>query len=163
MRFTIGPALLVAMATASCAARRTPVRHVAGDARGLEGLAWLAGRWVSRTNDQLAEETWTAPSGHAMQGIGRVVRADRTVFFEFMTIEERDGSVVFTAWPNGHPPTTFTLDRASRGEAVFVNPSHDFPSRIVYRLEADGHLFTRAEGAEDGRAIADDTRFESGQ
>jgi hypothetical protein len=36
-------------------------------------------------------------------------------------------------------------------EAVFENPEHDFPRRIIYRLEPDGSLFARIEGMPKGK------------
>jgi hypothetical protein len=35
-------------------------------------------------------------------------------------------------------------------EAVFENPGHDFPQRIIYRREGDS-LIARIEGEVDGR------------
>lgn len=146
------------LASLSC----THSMHVraASDARGVAGLEWLAGRWVSRTGAGFAEESWTTPAGGAMQGSGRVVEHEHTAFFEFMTIEASDATLVFTAYPNGHPPTRFTVASQRRGEVVFENRDHDFPNRITYRLEPDGRLFTRAEGTENGRAVVDVTRFD---
>ena len=34
----------------------------------------------------------------------------------------------------------------SEREAVFENPNHDFPKRIIYRLETGGGLWARVEG-----------------
>ena len=34
---------------------------------------------------------------------------------------------------------------------VFENPQHDFPQRIIYRLEKDGSLLARIEGVNQGR------------
>ncbi len=41
---------------------------------------------------------------------------------------------------------------ATRGEAkaVFENSSHDFPQRILYRLDEEGELHARIEGREKG-------------
>jgi hypothetical protein len=40
--------------------------------------------------------------------------------------------------------------------AVFENPEHDFPKRIIYRLTPDGSLNARVEGIEKGRATAEE-------
>lgn len=45
----------------------------------------------------------------------------------------------------------FKLVRNGPREAVFENPEHDFPQRIIYRLESDGALFARIEGVVSGK------------
>jgi hypothetical protein len=46
--------------------------------------------------------------------------------------------------------------QCSDSEAVFENPQHDFPRRIVYRLQAAGSLMARIEGTENGKDRAVD-------
>jgi len=36
--------------------------------------------------------------------------------------------------------------RASGHEAVFENPAHDFPKRVIYRKNGEGTLSARVEG-----------------
>lgn len=62
------------------------------------------------------------------------------VAFEYLRIVERHGGLVYVAQPNGSPPTEFVLAEISATRAVFENPRHDFPQRIVYELSADGGL-----------------------
>jgi hypothetical protein len=39
----------------------------------------------------------------------------------------------------------------ANGKAVFENPQHDFPQRIIYRLEKDGSLAAAIEGMSKGK------------
>ena len=76
-----------------------------------------------------------------MLAISRTVNArDRMSAFEFLRIVERDGGLVYVAQPGGAPPTEFVLTELSKTRAVFDNPRHDYPKRIVYELSADGSL-----------------------
>ena len=45
----------------------------------------------------------------------------------------------------------FTAVRVGAREAVFENPAHDFPTRIAYRITADGGLLARVEGRVNGQ------------
>jgi hypothetical protein len=114
----------------------TPAKAVIGD------LAWLAGDWGgSRTSGATFEERWSLPKGGAMLAVSRSVNASGKMFaFEFLRIIERDGGLVYIAQPNGAPPTEFVLSELSAKRAVFDNPRHDYPKRIVYELSADGGL-----------------------
>ena len=48
----------------------------------------------------------------------------------------------------------FTAVRVTEREAIFENPTHDFPTRITYRLQADGGLLAVAEGRANGQTRA---------
>lgn len=126
----------------------------------LGDLAWLAGSWQGRAGEIEQEEVWTAPKGGMMLGLHRDVRPGGRAFFEFLRIEEQggdggDGGIVYLASPSGRSPATpFRLVRLDDHEVTFENPEHDFPQRVIYRLEraADGGetLVARVEGTVDG-------------
>jgi hypothetical protein len=113
-----------------------PAAAVAGD------MAWLAGAWVGTTGKSSIEERWSPPLGGALLGTSRTVSTSKgkMVAFEFLRIVERDGGLVYVAQPNGAPPTEFVLTELAGTRAVFENPRHDFPQRIVYELSEDGRL-----------------------
>lgn len=119
----------------------TPAKAVIGD------LAWLAGAWTGTRGSQgqiSIEERWSPPLGGAMLAVSRTVSRDKMSAFEFLRIVERekDGSVglVYIAQPNGGTKTEFVLTEWSPTRAVFENPRHDYPKRIVYELSAEGDL-----------------------
>ena len=105
-------------------------------------LSWLAGAWVgTRTSGSSIEERWGPPLGGAMLATARTVNTSgKMVAFEYLRIVERDGSLVYVAQPGGGKPTEFTLAEYSPTRAVFANPRHDYPKRIVYELAAEGGL-----------------------
>ena len=73
------------------------------------------------------------------------------VGFEYLRIVERDGGLVYFAQPGGRPPTEFMLTDLSGKRAVFVNPRHDYPQRIVYELSKEGALTASTGFARGGR------------
>lgn len=112
----------------------TPARAQIGD------LDWLEGAWVgTRSSGSSIEERWSPPRGGAMLAVSRTVNTSgKMVAFEYLRIVERDGGLVYVAQPGGAAPTEFTLTELSGTRAVFDNPRHDYPKRIVYELSADG-------------------------
>lgn len=112
-------------------------------------LAWMSGGWQTAAGGRAQiEEHWMAPSGNSMIGMGRTVAGGRTVEFEYLRIEERDGQIYYVASPKGRcPGTDFKLTRLAAQEAVFENPEHDFPKRIIYRKNSDGSLTASIDGA----------------
>ena len=122
-----------------------PAKAAIGD------LAWLTGAWVgtrSETGSSI-EERWSPPLGGAMLAVSRSVNTSgKMVAFEYLRIVERDGGLVYIAQPGGKTPTEFVLTELDSGKssetgprrAVFENPRHDYPKRIVYELSAEGGL-----------------------
>ncbi|MFZ4508453.1 MAG: DUF6265 family protein [Fimbriimonas sp.] len=105
-------------------------------------LNWLAGAWVAtRSTGSSIEERWSPPKGGAMLATSRSVNASGRMFaFEYLRIVERDGGLVYIAQPGGAAPTEFVLAELSATRAVFDNPRHDYPKRIVYELSPEGGL-----------------------
>ena len=125
----------------------------------VDQLSWMAGCWRLESGTRVVDEVWMAPAGGAMFGMSRTVSNGRVVEFEFIQIREDAGRVAFIARPSGQPEATFTLVKAGVGEAVFENPAHDFPQRIIYRLK-DAALVGRIEGIQNGKARGADFPYQ---
>lgn len=86
-----------------------------------------------------------------MLGVSRTTAGERTLEYEFIVLRsDESGQVLYVAKPSGQVETVFTLKRVSASEAVFENPGHDFPQRIIYSLLPDGGLLAAIEGIRDG-------------
>lgn len=116
----------------------------------MDDIAWLTGAWVGMRNGRSIEERWSPPLGGAMLGVSRTVRRGKMVAFEYLRIVERDDSLVYIAQPGGKPPTEFVLTELGKGRAVFKNPRHSFPQRIVYELSKEGGLTAKIGFANGG-------------
>lgn len=123
----------------------------------VQDLYWLAGCWSSANAEPGSGEQWMPPAGGTMLGTSRVVRDGKTVAWEFVRIRETvDGGLEYIASPSGQTQATFQLHTLSDREVTFENPQHDFPQRIIYRLDADGILNARIEGTVAGEKRAID-------
>jgi hypothetical protein len=115
-------------------------------------LSWMAGCWRQESPSRTVDEVWMAPAGDGMLGMSRTVARGRIVEHEFLQIRVRDGALVLVAQPSGQPEASFTAKEVGPRAVAFENPAHDFPQRIIYRLQADGGLVGRIEGEENGKA-----------
>jgi hypothetical protein len=151
MRIIIA-ALALALATTAGA-------QEAADPASIEDLNWMAGAWT-QTDDQgvTTRETWLAPLGGAMGGVGQTNRPDGKTSFDFMSITTEAAGLTFTARIEGQSPTPFVLKAGRADEAVFENLAHDFPQRIIYR-QCGEDLCGRIEGVMDGQAQGFDWRY----
>ncbi len=113
----------------------------------INDFAWLAGCWERSGKGREVVEQWMKPAGDLMLGMSRTVAEGKTREFEFLQIRQKeDGGIFYVAMPSGQNETWFKLVKYGAHEAVFENPEHDFPQRIIYRLEKDGILAARIEG-----------------
>ncbi len=113
-----------------------PAKAAIGD------MGWLAGAWVgTRSTGSTNEERWSPPRGGAMLAVSRSVNTSGKMFaFEYLRIVERDGGLVYIAQPGGAKGTEFVLTELTATRAVFENPRHDYPNRIVYELSPESGL-----------------------
>ena len=113
----------------------------------LADLSWMSGDWQTAPGGRRQiEEHWTTAAGGSMMGVSRTVAGDKTVEFEYLRIESRPDGLYYVAQPGGRPPTSFKLTKWDGTEAVFENPEHDFPRRIIYRKQPDNVVVVRIDG-----------------
>jgi hypothetical protein len=139
-------ALILLLAATTQVSAQTPT---------LTDISWISGAWQSEPGGRRQiEEHWTRVGGQSMLGMSRTVVGDKTVEFEFVRIEQRADGIYYVAHPKARcPGTDFKLTRASATEAVFENPQHDFPKRIIYRKNGDDSLTASIDGGEGTKAM----------
>ena len=141
-------------------ARAVPATDGAtGDNDPFARIAWLAGSWVQELPDGRREEVWLEPLGKTMLGVSRTVIAGKTVEYEYLRIEEREGKLVYIALPSGQAPAVFTEIELTDSTAVFADPAHDFPQRIRYRRVGVDSLLAQIEGERRGEMRVIDFPF----
>ncbi len=121
--------------------------------RSLADLSWMAGSWATNDGGKVSEEHWTKPAGGLMLGVHRDIGGAKTAF-EFLRIEESSGKITYLASPQGQPATPFELVESAAQRAVFANPEHDFPQRILYWREG-ASLCAAVEGPMNGETVSE--------
>ena len=118
----------------------------------LEDISWLLGTWKTQGEERKMVENWAKESDTAMKGTGVFLSHGDTTYMEKLRIEMRNGDIFYVAdVPQNPEPVPFKLTRYKDNEAVFENPVHDFPQRIIYALQPNGTLHARAEGGDGER------------
>ena len=118
----------------------------------LSDLGWLAGCWelTHETRGILVTEMWMKPAGDAMIGVGRTMKTGKLADYEFLRIVENAEGIAYISRPSANKEdTAFRLIRSGHRELVFENPAHDFPQRIIYKLDGD-RLNARIEATRAG-------------
>ena len=85
-----------------------------------------------------------------MLEVGRTVRGNTLIEYEFVVVRERGERLVYLAHPSGQPSAEFVSITASSNEVVFENAQHDFPQRVGYQRQG-ADLAAWIEGTKDGQ------------
>ena len=126
----------------------------------LDALAFMAGCWRGAAGGgRVIEEHYTPPSANLILGMTRYLREGTATGYEFTTIAWQDSGIVLTPRPEGQAPVPFRLSSLQTGRAVWENPRHDFPTRIVYRRAPGDTLVARIEGPGDAGTRSEEWRM----
>jgi len=94
----------------------------------IDAMAWLAGRWTGQGHEGGYEEIWSQPKGGVMIGMCRQLNTDRTAFYEFMMLTEKNGTLVlklrhfnenFSGWEDKQKSIDLPLVRVANGAVHF--------------------------------------------
>jgi hypothetical protein len=107
---------------------------------------FMVGCWA----DGAINESWRV-TGDSMTGVGEMVRGTTRRVSERMSIGIAEGKLAYTAQPTGAvSATSFKASHVSADSAVFENPAHDFPQRLVYFARGRDSLMAIVTGVESG-------------
>ena len=110
----------------------------------------LAGCWEGKFGNHTYEEQWMKPAGGAMLGMSRTIKDGKIVEFEFVQIVEREDGIFYVARPSEQSKAEFKLKSFENQTAVFEDPAHDFPQRVVYHMKSANDLVAWIEGMSKG-------------
>jgi hypothetical protein len=115
---------------------------------------WMSGYWLACEGGETAEN-WIGAERDTLLGANLSAGG-----YEFLRIAANgNGRIVYYSMPGGRsPPTEFTLTGHANQRAVFENPSHDFPKRIIY--DRDGDVMTARIDGGEGSHQAMEWRFQ---
>lgn len=135
--------LLTLAATAACVspnqaaseAPTTPAQIVAD-------LDWLTGTWSGSMWGGTFTATYSAPVDGKLFSHSELFADGEVSFYEFEVFSSASGQVHMQPFPGGERVTGFNLanyDSANR-RLTFANPDKDFPTQVIYTINADGKL-----------------------
>lgn len=116
---------------------------------GLRELEWLAGSWYGTIDGGHWEACYTTAEGGEIISANKEIRGGKVAMIEFERFTRDGDKIIMTPYPHGkRSSVSFTMVSHDIAEkrAVFTNPEHDFPSRIVYHRAAADNLVCEISG-----------------
>ena len=114
----------------------------------------MVGTWQVE-NEPLFEE-WSVAADSSYLATSYALRNDEKVIIEMIRLYPKEDAIFYEATvldQNEGKPILFRLIEITENKMIFVNPDHDFPSRIEYEIINSGQM----------KAIVSDGKGETGK
>ncbi|MFO7445710.1 MAG: DUF6265 family protein [Ignavibacteriaceae bacterium] len=117
----------------------------------LNPLFYLEGKWVIEGKNRTIHEEWTKLSDTVLTAVSFYVKDGDTTITETIKLAKIGDDIFYIPLVEHNPgPVKFKLTGITDKKAVFENPGHDFPSKIIYEYINEDSLNARIEGIENG-------------
>lgn len=116
----------------------------------------LTGKWIVASENSIQFEEWRKTDSETYKGLGYVIEAGDTTFFESLELVKVAGVWNYRAQVNASNQgdvIPFVLSRQSANRIEFSNDGHDFPKKIGYEFVSENELQAYIEGPRDGQTI----------
>ncbi|WP_276132634.1 DUF6265 family protein [Polluticoccus soli] len=131
--------------------------------RRINNVRWMLGEWVKEMPNGVFVEKWQEETDTSYIGEGTFTTNNGDVMFsEKLRLEQRGDELWYiptVANQNNAQPVLFKETKIVDNEAVFENPEHDFPQRIIYKRTSDSTLYARIEGKQGGQDAKEEFNF----
>ncbi len=126
----------------------------AEECRTLDVVEWVLGEWTTTPGRVVIRENWHRVSDQTFEGESTAVSVADGEIVNYETLRlvtMSDGVFYLAKVSHNDLPVPFRLTQCSDASAVFENPAHDAPQRLIYRLlevsgSGDTELEVRVEG-----------------
>jgi hypothetical protein len=118
----------------------------------MNSFYYLEGKWVIEEKGRKIYEEWRRENDTLMSSSGYYVENGDTAFSEKVDLK-KSGRDIFYIPDVEHNtgPVKFKLVNIVENKAVFENPRHDFPTKIIYEKINDNRLHASIEGMVEGK------------
>lgn len=109
----------------------------AEECRSLDVVEWVLGEWTTSPNRVVTHEYWHRVSDETFEGESTTKRVTDGEVLNYETLRlvaMSDGVFYIAKVAHNDLPVPFRIAQCSEGIAVFENPAHDAPQRLIYRL-----------------------------
>lgn len=124
----------------------------------LERLSWFLGSWTQVEGpDLVSYENWSPNTDHSFKGNAFTLYHTDTVHTEKIELLwEGDDIFYIPTVKENDGPVRFKMTSSTENSAVFENPEHDFPTKILYEARGDTMLFAQISGMVKGKEVKKD-------
>jgi len=121
---------------------------------------YLEGKWIIEKPDKNIFEEWKKENDTLMISISYYVQNGDTANAENVRLEKIGNEIFYIPTvEHNEGPVKFRLTSLIKNKAVFENPLHDFPQKIIYEKLSSDSLHASIEGIVEGKTKVIDYYF----
>jgi hypothetical protein len=114
---------------------------------------YLEGRWIIEEGKRNIYEEWEIINDTLMSSRSYYVENGDTSHLEYVKLVKREEGIFYTPTVEHNAGAVeFELTSLTDNKAVFENPEHDFPTKIIYHKIDDDRLDASIEGISNGES-----------
>jgi hypothetical protein len=139
--------------------------------KNIKDLAFMSGRWTTKSAWGEMEESWSEPFGNSMMCAYRCVKDGKVLFYEFIVIEQTDSGPVMKlrhfspgniAWEEKDKPYEYPLMFLEEDRARFERP--DKKTALTFHKTSKDKMMVILERQEkDGKWVQDEFDYTRSQ
>jgi hypothetical protein len=129
------------------------------DFKALQGLEGL---WKMETGRGTIYEEWQTKTNNKMTGRSYRINNTDTIVMERIELYREGNDIVYSpvvSNQNNQQAVPFKLISITDGRYIFENKAHDFPQRVIYKIESKDAVHARIEGIRNGQERGSDFRY----
>lgn len=120
----------------------------------IKSAQWLLGKWESKTEDGILEETWNKANDSTFLATSSFIKGKDTLHFESIQLQQKGEQLLYNATIKGQnedKAIAFLLTSETEKELVFENSKNDYPKKISYSPISKTSLKLVISGIQDGK------------
>ncbi len=118
----------------------------------MKSFYYLEGKWMIEGKERNIYEEWRIENDTLMSSYSYYVEKGDTSYSETVELKKTGGDIFYIPSVEYNAgPVKFKLISLIKNKAVFENPQHDFPTKIIYEKINNDRLHASIEGMIEGK------------
>ena len=123
------------------------------ETKKIHQLDWLVGSWENNSDKGNLSENWKKVNDSTFNGQTYFIKGTDTLHNETFLVNQTEDDVFYiptVKGQNNDKPVTFKLTQSTEKQFTFENPTHDYPTKIVYNKITADSMVAEISGVVDG-------------
>ena len=123
------------------------------ETKKIHQMDWLIGTWENNSEQGNLSENWEQLNDSTFQGYTYFIKGKDTLHNESFVVNQTDDDVYYiptVKGQNNDKPVTFKLTQFTEKQFTFENPTHDYPTKMVYNKITPDSIVVEISGVVDG-------------
>ena len=121
-------------------------------------MSWLLGQWENKMDDGIVSESWKKKNDSTFVAQAYFIKEKDTLHSESIELLQKGEDLFYipiVKGQNNDKAVAFKLTKSTENEFTFENPTHDYPQKIVYKMQNATSLVATISGKQQGKVSSE--------